>query len=199
MVPATTLRDVLSVLELRISLETECAGLAAQRAQPEDLARMRSALDAIEATSRSGGDSVAGRPAVSHRPRPRDRQPLFCRHPHADGQRADSTQPDRFGRHRQGGPEGVCRAGQPGTREHPGSHQRATMQKARALPCACTCPTAASACAARINRSKPPARVLASGARRNKRRHMGRFFIAELVAASEVFASLQTLSATSNM
>src|ERR1700744_5731516 len=59
MVPATTLRDVLSVLELRISLETECAGLAAQRAQPEDIARMRTALDAIEATSRNGGDSVA--------------------------------------------------------------------------------------------------------------------------------------------
>ncbi|SAL86329.1 GntR family transcriptional regulator [Caballeronia choica] len=59
MVPATTLRDVLSVLELRISLETESAGLAAQRAQPEDLARMRSALNAIEQTSRMGGDSVA--------------------------------------------------------------------------------------------------------------------------------------------
>jgi GntR family transcriptional repressor for pyruvate dehydrogenase complex len=59
MVPATTLRDVLSVLELRISLETECAGLAAQRAEPDDLARMRTALDAIEVASRMGGDSVA--------------------------------------------------------------------------------------------------------------------------------------------
>jgi GntR family transcriptional repressor for pyruvate dehydrogenase complex len=59
MVPATTLRDVLSVLELRISLETECAGLAAQRAQPQDLARMRTALDAIEATRHTGSDSVA--------------------------------------------------------------------------------------------------------------------------------------------
>jgi len=58
MVPATTLRDVLSVLELRISLETECAGLAAQRAQPEDIAHMRAALDAIEATRRNGRDSV---------------------------------------------------------------------------------------------------------------------------------------------
>ncbi|SAL37942.1 FadR/GntR family transcriptional regulator [Caballeronia telluris] len=59
MVPATTLRDVLSVLELRISLETESAGLAAQRAQAEDLARMRAALAAIETTSRMGGDSVS--------------------------------------------------------------------------------------------------------------------------------------------
>jgi DNA-binding FadR family transcriptional regulator len=59
MVPATTLRDVLSVLELRISLETESAGLAAQRAQADDLTRMRAALSAIETTSRMGGDSVA--------------------------------------------------------------------------------------------------------------------------------------------
>lgn len=58
MVPATTLRDVLSILELRISLETECAGLAAQRAKPEDLSRMRTALDAIEATRHNGLDSV---------------------------------------------------------------------------------------------------------------------------------------------
>jgi len=57
-VPATTLRDVLSVLELRISLETECAGLAAQRAKPEDLTRMRAALDAIDATRNNGRDSV---------------------------------------------------------------------------------------------------------------------------------------------
>ncbi len=65
MVPATTLRDVLSVLELRISLETECAGLAAQRAQPEDLVRMRAALDAIEATSRNGSDSGRIQPVVA--------------------------------------------------------------------------------------------------------------------------------------
>jgi GntR family transcriptional repressor for pyruvate dehydrogenase complex len=58
MVPATTLRDVLSILELRISLETECAGLAVQRAKPEDIASMRAALDAIDATRHNGLDSV---------------------------------------------------------------------------------------------------------------------------------------------
>ncbi|WP_213303818.1 FadR/GntR family transcriptional regulator [Paraburkholderia sacchari] len=57
-VPATTLRDVLSILELRISLETECAGLAAQRAKPDDLARIRAALDAIETSRHNGQDSV---------------------------------------------------------------------------------------------------------------------------------------------
>jgi DNA-binding FadR family transcriptional regulator len=59
MVPATTIRDVLSILELRISLETECAGLAAQRAQTEDIAIMWTALEAIEKTYLAGGDSVA--------------------------------------------------------------------------------------------------------------------------------------------
>jgi GntR family transcriptional regulator, transcriptional repressor for pyruvate dehydrogenase complex len=59
MVPATTLADLLAVMELRISLETECAGLAAQRASERDMASIRAALDAIEATSRGGGDSAA--------------------------------------------------------------------------------------------------------------------------------------------
>jgi GntR family transcriptional repressor for pyruvate dehydrogenase complex len=58
MVPATTLRDVLAILELRISLETECAGLAAQRAKPDDVARIRAALEAIEATRENGHDSA---------------------------------------------------------------------------------------------------------------------------------------------
>ncbi|SEA93986.1 FadR/GntR family transcriptional regulator [Paraburkholderia sartisoli] len=55
-VPATTLADLLSVLELRISLETECAGLAAQRATEQDIANIRTAL---EETGRTGGDSTA--------------------------------------------------------------------------------------------------------------------------------------------
>ena len=58
-VPATTLSDLLSVLELRISLETECAGLAAQRAKEQDIANIRTALDAIEEMNRAGGDSTA--------------------------------------------------------------------------------------------------------------------------------------------
>lgn len=58
MIPATTLRDVLAVLELRISLETECAGLAAQRAQPDDVARIRAALDALTAARDAGRGSV---------------------------------------------------------------------------------------------------------------------------------------------
>jgi DNA-binding FadR family transcriptional regulator len=58
MIPATTLRDVLSILELRISLETECAGLAAQRAQSDDIARIRTALDALNAANDAGRASV---------------------------------------------------------------------------------------------------------------------------------------------
>jgi len=56
-VPASTLNDLLCVLELRISLETESAGLAAQRASERDLAAMRAALDALDVVIRTGGDS----------------------------------------------------------------------------------------------------------------------------------------------
>jgi len=57
--PASTLNDLLSVLELRISLETECAGLAAQRASERDLAQIRAALDTISEQMRAGGESAA--------------------------------------------------------------------------------------------------------------------------------------------
>lgn len=54
---ATTM-DVLAVLELRISLETESAGLAAQRRSPVHLAAMRAALDLFEANVDQCGDTV---------------------------------------------------------------------------------------------------------------------------------------------
>jgi DNA-binding FadR family transcriptional regulator len=50
--------DVLAVLELRISLETESAGLAAQRRTKEQLAEIRSALDALDSAA-TQGDAVA--------------------------------------------------------------------------------------------------------------------------------------------
>ncbi|WP_311223907.1 MULTISPECIES: FadR/GntR family transcriptional regulator [unclassified Acidovorax] len=50
--------DVLAVLELRISLETESAGLAAQRRTDEQLAVMRSALDDFARSMAEGGDAV---------------------------------------------------------------------------------------------------------------------------------------------
>jgi GntR family transcriptional repressor for pyruvate dehydrogenase complex len=51
--------DVLAVLELRISLETESAGLAALRRTDEQLAEMRRALDAFEANVGEAGDTVS--------------------------------------------------------------------------------------------------------------------------------------------
>lgn len=51
--------DVLAVLELRVSLETEAAGLAAQRRTEAQLAEMRLALDALEASTGGEGDSVS--------------------------------------------------------------------------------------------------------------------------------------------
>ena len=59
--PATviTVRDVLAILELRISLESEAAGLAATRRSDEQLQQLRSALDTFEACVRGGGETVA--------------------------------------------------------------------------------------------------------------------------------------------
>ena len=53
-----TLRDVIAVLELRIGLETEAAALAAARRRPENLATMRSALDAFSSAIEDGRDAV---------------------------------------------------------------------------------------------------------------------------------------------
>jgi GntR family transcriptional repressor for pyruvate dehydrogenase complex len=54
-----TLQDVVAVLELRIGVETEAAGLAAQRRSDRHLAVMRAALDAFEQAVARGEDAVA--------------------------------------------------------------------------------------------------------------------------------------------
>lgn len=51
--------DVLAVLELRISLETESAGLAAGRRSNDQLVAMRQALDEFDRNVGTGGDTVA--------------------------------------------------------------------------------------------------------------------------------------------
>jgi GntR family transcriptional regulator, transcriptional repressor for pyruvate dehydrogenase complex len=53
-----TLQDVIAVLELRIAVETEAAGLAALRRQDTHLRSMRSALDAFAAAVEAGRDAV---------------------------------------------------------------------------------------------------------------------------------------------
>ena len=50
--------DVLQVLELRMSLEIEASGLAAERRSSEDLARIKAALGAIEVEIEKGGNAV---------------------------------------------------------------------------------------------------------------------------------------------
>ena len=50
--------DVMAVLELRISLETECAALAAQRHTAPQLEQMRVALNELEEASANGGNTV---------------------------------------------------------------------------------------------------------------------------------------------
>ena len=54
-----TLRDVIAVLEVRIGLETEAAGLAAGRRTTKNLKAMREALDAFGQAIDEGRDAVA--------------------------------------------------------------------------------------------------------------------------------------------
>jgi DNA-binding FadR family transcriptional regulator len=56
--PVTTLRDVLAMLELRMSLETEAGSLAASRRTDEHLAEMRRALDLFRERLASGGETI---------------------------------------------------------------------------------------------------------------------------------------------
>lgn len=53
-----TLRDVIAVLELRIGVETEAAGLAAQRRSEANLAAMRRAIADFAAAVEEGRDAV---------------------------------------------------------------------------------------------------------------------------------------------
>jgi DNA-binding FadR family transcriptional regulator len=53
-----TVRDILAMLELRISLETEAAGLAAARRTDEQLQEMRVAMDAFSLALDNGKDTV---------------------------------------------------------------------------------------------------------------------------------------------
>jgi GntR family transcriptional repressor for pyruvate dehydrogenase complex len=58
--PATvvTVRDVIALLELRVGLETEAAGLAALRRTDAQLAELRAALAALQQAAREGDDTV---------------------------------------------------------------------------------------------------------------------------------------------
>ncbi|MBV9890934.1 MAG: FadR family transcriptional regulator [Rhizobacter sp.] len=54
-----TLDDVIAMLELRIGVEVEAAGLAARRRTPSNLARMREALDAFVAATEAKRNAVS--------------------------------------------------------------------------------------------------------------------------------------------
>lgn len=55
---ADTKAKVLQIVEVRRAMEGEAASLAAGRATPRDLARMRQALDEIDSAVAAGGDGV---------------------------------------------------------------------------------------------------------------------------------------------
>jgi len=54
-----TMGDVLAILELRISLETEAAALAAGRRSEAQLQQLRAALDSFQSCARNGSETVA--------------------------------------------------------------------------------------------------------------------------------------------
>lgn len=56
-VSLVTLLDVMSILEFRISIESEAAGLAAQRRTADDVAAMRAALDQFDLDSDARSES----------------------------------------------------------------------------------------------------------------------------------------------
>ena len=76
-----TMRDVLAILELRISLETEAAGLAASRRSEPQLQQLRGALDTFQAMARTGGETVPSDMQFHLLIAQSSRQPLFPRHP----------------------------------------------------------------------------------------------------------------------
>ena len=55
----STLQDVIAMLELRIGVEVEAAGLAALRRTEDNLAEMRAALDTFSAAVEAGRDAVS--------------------------------------------------------------------------------------------------------------------------------------------
>jgi GntR family transcriptional repressor for pyruvate dehydrogenase complex len=55
----STLHDVIAMLELRIGVEVEAAGLAAQRRSAENLAAMHEALEAFNQAIEAGRDAVS--------------------------------------------------------------------------------------------------------------------------------------------
>ncbi|AOJ85261.1 hypothetical protein WS87_00450 (plasmid) [Burkholderia sp. MSMB0856] len=57
-VETQTRRDVLSILELRMCIETESAGLAAQRASRQDIDAIGQALEALDRHAEAGDDAA---------------------------------------------------------------------------------------------------------------------------------------------
>ncbi|MDQ0471452.1 FadR/GntR family transcriptional regulator [Labrys wisconsinensis] len=53
-----SLTEVLNVLQLRLAVESEAAGIAAEKRTDEDLAQMRRCLDVIDASIAAGGTAI---------------------------------------------------------------------------------------------------------------------------------------------
>ncbi|WP_395398784.1 FadR/GntR family transcriptional regulator [Pseudoduganella sp. UC29_106] len=105
--------DVLSILELRISLETEAAGLAARRRNAAQLARIRAALDAFLAQCDTNADNAASDTEFHslHCPGRGQYLPVRCSEP--PQQRAAAARPQRVQAPATRYPRGLHRARAP--------------------------------------------------------------------------------------
>ncbi|MDQ0391495.1 FadR/GntR family transcriptional regulator [Labrys monachus] len=77
-----SLVEVLNVLQLRLAVETEAAGLAAEKRTAEDLAQMRHWLDAIDASIAAGESAVEADFAFHRAISSATRNPYFERFMH---------------------------------------------------------------------------------------------------------------------
>ena len=168
-----TLRDVVAMLELRIGVETEAAGLAAQRRSDDNLAAMRRRA---RSPSRKPWRPVATQWALtsSSTSRSRARPRTRISEPDADARHGDRFRaPGSIRRPRRPtSARPTCAASTPSTAAS-STRSRTRTARRRARRCAPTSPTAASGAAARAGQQlTDPGRT--TTCRRGSRRHTRR-------------------------
>jgi len=112
-----TVADVIALLELRISLETEAAGLAAQRRTDQNLQAMQAMLDAFVIAIEEDSDAVPS-DFNFHMEVARHRQPPFRRPHDLPGHHDHSAHPGQHPKQRTGRPSGLLAPGAQRAREH---------------------------------------------------------------------------------
>ena len=120
-----TVSDVISLLELRISLESEAASLAAQRRDDSHLQNMASALAAFEASIAESSDAVPSDFQFHMEVARATGKPPLCRPHDLPGHHDHSAHPHQHSQQRTRRPAGLPAARAHRTPEHLQRHQSA--------------------------------------------------------------------------